>query len=154
MTEVVDGFGSWDDLGTIEPQFEIWRGMTEFTRSKSPTIRLFYDASDYDNLTYGFIRCLYQSRNGYFTGKWVRFYPKQLVDTITYPHPIDVLAFNDELILIYQIQKRHRFRRYVGKKYSIPWLVNVQVFISSGKSVDEPENFAAFYPTAYFLNLL
>lgn len=154
MTEIVDGFGRWDDLGTVEPQFETWRGLNEFTRSKSSTLRLYYMAEEYDRKTYGYIRCLYQSRNAYFIGRWVRFYPKAFPDTILYPHPVDMLASNDELILIYQVQKRHRYRRYVGMKYSRLWSLNLQVFIAPKRDDNQQQQIVSGYPTAYFLGLL
>lgn len=154
MVEIVDGFGRWDDLGTVEPQFETWLGFQDYTRSKSSTLRLYYTASEYDRLSYGFIRCLYQSTNAYFIGQWIRVYPKPFTDTILYPHPQDLLANNDELILIYQIQKRHRYRRYVGMKYSTLWSVNLQVFIASKENDSQQEQIIAGYPTAYFLGLL
>lgn len=154
MVEIVDGFGTWDDLGTVEPKFEVWLGLSEFTRSKSSTLRLLYSALDYDNLTYGFVRCLYESRNSSFFGKWVRFYPKPLTDTILYPHPVDLLANNDGLTLSYQIQKRHRFRRYVGTKYSTIWTVSLQVFVAPKQGNTGQQTASDDFPTADFFGLL
>ena len=135
---IVDGFGQWDDLGVVSPEYETWKGLQEFTRSPSGILRLTYLADRFDRMSYGLIRCLYETATTSAFGKWQRFYPKEQSEIITYEHPAQLIEGSKQILFIYQIQKRHRYRRRVGSKYSVPWEVNIQVSIPLESGTSDP----------------
>lgn len=125
--QIVDGFGEWDDLGTVEPVFEDWLTFPDFTNSSSTLLRLTYLFEEFDQNSYGFIRCKYEAENTFAIGRWLRFYPKFEDEFIRYPHSEDLLALKGDFKRIYQVMKRHRRRRFNGTFAATLWSVNLNV---------------------------
>ena len=152
--QVVDDFGAWDDLGTVEPVFEQWLDFPDYTESTSGLLRLFFSALEFDKETYAYIRCVYEVSTTYMVGRWIRIYPKFEPESIIYPHPEDLAGLKSIPRRFYQIQKRHRLRRYIGTHKSKLWSVNLQVcneqIDGGGSNEQTPEDL----PAAFFLGIL
>ena len=127
-TQIVDDFGSWEELGVVQPVFEDWLTFPDFTRSPSELIRLQFIFDEFDSNSYGYIRCKYELDNTYAFGRWLRFYPKLQPELMKYPHPSDLVAAKSNPRRIYQVMKRHRRRSKIGTLRSTLWSVNLNVF--------------------------
>jgi hypothetical protein len=152
--QIVDDFGIWDDLGTVNPVFNNWLSFPDFTTSASGLLRLFFSSDVFDRLTFAYIRCLYDVGNAYAIGRWIRIYPKFEPELIIYPHPPEFQNLKGELRRVYQIKKQHRFRRRIGTVNSETWRINLQV---ANESIDENGGNSgeqADLPSGFFLNLL
>ena len=152
--QIVDDFGVWDDLGTIEPAFEKWIEFPSFSYSSSQLLRLIFSAKRLDRRSFGYLRCVYQINAQYFTGRWIRIYPKFNPESIIYPHPQDLASPNTTIKRIFQIKKLHRLRRFNGSFDSDLWTVNLHVWnenLSDYQNREPP--FDDFAPP-YLLNLL
>lgn len=125
--QIVDDFGAWDDLGTIEPIFEQWIEFPDYSESLSNLIRLVF-SGDLDNLkSYAFIRCTYVIGINEIKGRWWKIYPKINPEIITYPHPIEFGQLKTNPKRYFEIQKRHYYRQRIGVNQDKIWAVNLQV---------------------------
>lgn len=152
--EIVDGFGSWDDLGIVQPVFEEWITFPDFSYSLSTLIRLNYLFEEFDQNSYGYIRCKYETANTSAIGRWIKFYPKSQSDFLDYPHPDNSTEFKDNTKLIFQVLKRHRFRRRIGTLKASLWEVNLNVHRDASTSVDPYSQENQDFPSNYFLGFL
>lgn len=150
--QIVDGFGVWDELGTVEPAFENWLDFPDFTYNANSLLRIQTASLNFDRQTYGYIRCLYELENIYSEGRWLRFYPKFNPQFLTYPHDNNIINLKSNPKKIFQVMKRHKFRRLVGTKYSNLWRVNLNVFADEETTI--PSNLTAEQEqaTPIFLN--
>lgn len=153
-TLIVDGFGTWDECGTVEPVFENWLTFPDYSFSNSTLLRIATASLNFDRQTYGLIRCIYELENTYAEGKWIRFYPKFNPQFVRYPHAESVPVLKSNPRKIYQVMKRHKFRRITGTHASSLWQVNLNVYNDSSDALSNDTTLADEYPTAYFLNLL
>ena len=152
--QIVDGLGTWDELGTVEPVFEDWLTFPDYTYSNSTLLRLIFSFERFDLNSYGFIRCKYESQNTFAIGRWIRFYPKLEPEIIRYPHPEDIANLKGDFKRIYQVLKRHRQRRFNGTLAATPWSVNLNVSNEPTEANTSNGNTGATFPPTITLGLI
>ena len=125
--QIVDDFGAWDELGTVQPLFEQWVRFPDYTESQSPLIRLIFGGDLERVQSYAFIRCIYSLFNDEIRGRWWKIYPKRQKEIILYPHPEEFGQLKTNPRRYFEIQKRHYRRLYVGTHTDSLWTLNLQV---------------------------
>jgi hypothetical protein len=126
-TQLIDDFGAWDDLGTVQPFHETWTFFPDYTESSSDLIRFIF-GGDIDNASsFAYIRAVYQLFNQDLYGRWFRIFPKFQQDIALYTYPRDLQFQENSPILRFQVQKRSYYRRYIGTFPDSIWTVRLLV---------------------------
>ena len=127
MTQIVDDFGIWDDLGTVLPLEENWLVYPRSTTSRSGTTRLVFGGDLEKTNSYGWIRCIYTIGIAQVFGRWIRVFPKVQRDIIDYPHPEDFANNPGIITRSFEVQKRSWNRFRIGVSQTSLWTLNLQV---------------------------
>lgn len=125
--QIVDDFGAWDVLGTVQPIFEEWVEFPDYTESLSNLCRLTFEGDFDDVRSYGYLRCTYVIGLNEIKGRWWKIYPKNQPEIIIYPHPIEFGDLKTNPKRYFEVQKRHYYRRFLGRKEDTIWTVSLQV---------------------------
>ena len=143
-TQILDDFGAWDVLGTVQPIFEQWVEFPDYTESLSNLCRLIF-GGDLENIrSYAYLRCTYVIGLNQIKGHWWKIYPKSEPEIIIYPHPREFGELKTNPKRYFEIQKRHYYRRYIGRKEDSLWTVNLQVCnerIAPEPTLNAPQSF-------------
>lgn len=147
--QIVDDFGAWDLLGTVEPQFDQWLEFPDYTTSLSNLCRLIFEG-DFSNIkSFAYLRCTYVVGVTEIKGVWWRIYPKPQTEIIIYPHPLEFGQLKTNPNRYFEIQKRFYYRNFIGTRQDSTWNVTLQV-CNERISVDPLPN----APTSFVLGLL
>lgn len=143
-TQILDDFGYWDDLGTIQPIFEQWVEFPDYSESLSETIKLIFGGELEQVKSYAYIRSIYVAFNQVIKGQWWRIYPKFDTEVINYPVPEDLKFAVRPIRRYFEIQKRHYYRYRVGISDDRIWTIRLQILNNNAFAVPLPEESQGF----------
>jgi hypothetical protein len=148
-TQIIDNFGAWDDLGTVQPAHEIWTIFPDYTESTSDLIRIIFGGDLENARSFAYIRAVYQLYNQDLYGRWLRIFPKFQQDIALYTYPRDLQFQENNPIRRFQVQKRSYYRKYFGVFTDSIWTVRLLV---RNESFDPPSTEAG--GSSLILNLI
>lgn len=126
-TQIIDDFGAWDDLGTVQPFHEVWTIFPDYTQSTSDLIRIIFGGDLENARSFAYIRAVYQLYNQDLYGRWLRIFPKFQQDIALYTYPRDLQFQENNPIRRFQVQKRSYYRKYIGAFPDSIWTVRLLV---------------------------
>jgi hypothetical protein len=90
-----DELGAWEDLGILDPLADDWQFFPLFPRKEHSAFKVFF-VGNIELLrkwrVSAYIRAAYFSGSQYFFDRfWLRLYPKEEPEIITYPYPNDLI---------------------------------------------------------------
>lgn len=141
---IIDQFGTWDDLGIVQPIFEQWVEFPDYSESLSETIKLSFSGELEQLKSFAYIRCIYVILNQVIKGQWWRIYPKFEQEIIIYPVPEEFKFSLRPVQRFFEIQKRHYYRYRVGISNDKIWTINLQVLNNNPFSPPLPEESQGF----------
>ena len=114
MSTRTDGFGIWNDLGSVIPQYKQWLKFSNTAIGGNSVLQLNYTSPNWQQLnSYLLIRPVYNTAGDTLIGDAKRVYPELDGNIVEFPIPEDLRArfidFRD-----FQIKKVARWRRRLG----------------------------------------
>ncbi|PNW40083.1 UNVERIFIED_CONTAM: hypothetical protein BEN50_15040 [Euhalothece sp. KZN 001] len=92
---IIDDLGIWEDIGSLSFLVDDWQFFPFFPKKEHSTFKVFF-LGDIDLLRKWRVSCWI--RGAYFSGSqyffdrnWLRLYPKEEPEIITYPYPVDLI---------------------------------------------------------------
>ncbi|ELS04916.1 hypothetical protein Xen7305DRAFT_00046520 [Xenococcus sp. PCC 7305] len=125
--QIVDDFGTWDLIGTLQPIYEEWIEYPDYSEALSQTTRLIFSGNVDDARSYAYIRVRYEITLDSAYGEWIRVYPKKQDEIILYPHPPEFGLIKINPRRFWQVQKRHWDRKNTGKAPDTDWNLRIEV---------------------------
>jgi len=125
--QTTDNFGTWDVIGIRFPIYEVFIDYPDYTESLSSLLRLTFGGVIQGARSYGLIRSCYEVGSQSLYGKWLRVYPKEQQELIEYVHPPELRGTKTNPRCFWQIQKRHKQRRFIGVHPDTEWNLKIEV---------------------------
>lgn len=124
-----DNFGTWQSLGGLTPTLNTWLRIMSPSSPGSNVFRITFNCADFLKInSWGRLRFVYASNGQEIVQQpYLNIYP--------IPNPIIIEAnLADRLLptsLFIEIEKRQRWRRFVGHIPDITWSVSVEEFLNA-----------------------
>lgn len=119
---IVDKLGVWEDLGLLDPLADDWQFFPNFPKKEHSSFRIFFQGNIELLRKWkisAWIRAAYFSGSQYFFDSyWLRVYPKDEPEIITYRYPSDLIK-DDLPQRQFQAKRRLRFRNWEENAPSI-----------------------------------
>ena len=120
-----DLLGTWEYLGTITPNFEVWTEFPTFTSSGNSLVRATYYGRFNRITSKGFLRAVYRVPAVNRDRRWIRLWPKPETEIITVGTPQEILLNNESVQRYYEVIKRPKHYR-IGFVEDDDWSVALE----------------------------